>query len=271
MSSDWLRQTTNGGANSNIGWPDGPDSRPHAHAAQLRLNRHCHWPGFNQAWLTIRTSCVATLSGCHRWYLYLLWKATLASEEGCWMMDNTETDKVELHGSGYQVPKELEAMSRSRRCRAYARRRFEGEGRLLEFIFPINSILVQLDKKIHAVRSTGHRLVVLQVGNYGCPLDGPNIGMHNAPSGTISKFSSPVPTVDEELRNAVPFLQEDSIEEDLESGVPVGVGMRSKRRGFLAHGGAGGTPVFMGVGYVEGAEEDEDEQIGHASCPAEEP
>ncbi|KAF8958337.1 hypothetical protein BDZ97DRAFT_1762219 [Flammula alnicola] len=72
-------------------------------------------------------------------------------------------------------------------------------------------------------------------------------------------------TLDEELRNAVPFLQEDDIEEDLESGVLVGMGTRSKRRGFLAHGGAGGAPVFMGVGYVEGAEEDEDDRTGHAS------
>lgn len=39
----------------------------------------------------------------------------------------------------------------------------------------------------------------------------------------------------------------------------MGVGTKSKRKGFLARGGAGGPPVFMGVGYVEGAEEDEDD------------
>lgn len=56
--------------------------------------------------------------------------------------------------------------------------------------------------------------------------------------------------------------------EEFESGVFSSVGTRSKRRGFLAHGGAGGAPVFMGVGYVDGAEEEEherDEQDGHRS------
>jgi hypothetical protein len=43
--------------------------------------------------------------------------------------------------------------------------------------------------------------------------------------------------------------------EDLDSGTLVGVGSRSKNRGFLAHGGAGGPSVFMGVGYVEGVQE----------------
>lgn len=40
----------------------------------------------------------------------------------------------------------------------------------------------------------------------------------------------------------------------------IGVGSRSKKKGFLAHGGAGGQPVFMGVGYVEGVEEIEPEE-----------
>lgn len=40
---------------------------------------------------------------------------------------------------------------------------------------------------------------------------------------------------------------------ELESGVLMGVGQRSKELGFLAHGGAGGDPVLMGVGYVDGA------------------
>jgi len=31
----------------------------------------------------------------------------------------------------------------------------------------------------------------------------------------------------------------------------VGTGTRNKNEGFLAHGGAGGSPVFMGIGYVE--------------------
>lgn len=60
-------------------------------------------------------------------------------------------------------------------------------------------------------------------------------------------------TLDEEIR----------IAEDgglLDSGVLVGVGTRSKKRGFLKGGGAAGTPVHMGVGYVIGAEESEDEE-----------
>ncbi|KAF9471664.1 hypothetical protein BDN70DRAFT_551191 [Pholiota conissans] len=117
-------------------------------------------------------------------------------------------------------------------------------------------------------------------------------------------------TLDEELRTAVPFLHEDDHneeeegekdahvdpadaymaevaqqdadevpyqqegggeeEEDLDSGVLVGVGTRSKRRGFLAHGGAGGPPVFMGVGYVEGAEEDEEQEQENGPGYAEE-
>jgi len=31
----------------------------------------------------------------------------------------------------------------------------------------------------------------------------------------------------------------------------VGTGTRNKSEGFLARGGAGGSPVFMGMGYVE--------------------
>lgn len=42
----------------------------------------------------------------------------------------------------------------------------------------------------------------------------------------------------------------------------MGFGTRSKKLGFLAHGGAGGAPVFMGVGYVEGAEEDSEAHYG---------
>lgn len=55
-----------------------------------------------------------------------------------------------------------------------------------------------------------------------------------------------------------------SDDDPLESGVLTSFGQRSKRRGFLAHGGAGGTPVFMGVGYVQGAEDTEDEQIRYS-------
>lgn len=61
-------------------------------------------------------------------------------------------------------------------------------------------------------------------------------------------------TLDEEIRTA----EDDG---SLDSGVIVGVGSRSKKKGFLAGGGAAGVPVFMGVGYIEGAEDSgEDER-----------
>jgi hypothetical protein len=64
------------------------------------------------------------------------------------------------------------------------------------------------------------------------------------------------PTLDEELRqaHARSLLHENDEEPDLYSGTLVGVGTRSKQKGFLAHGGAGGVPVFMGDGYVDGVE-----------------
>lgn len=50
---------------------------------------------------------------------------------------------------------------------------------------------------------------------------------------------------------------EEEEEEDLHHGLYVGTGTRSKKEGFLAHGGAGGIPVFMGAGYVDGTEDEE--------------
>ena len=71
-------------------------------------------------------------------------------------------------------------------------------------------------------------------------------------------------TLDEELRRAGDKLWDADADEDdsaeLESGLLVGVGSKSTRKGFLSGGGAAGIPVFMGPGYVEGvegAEEDE--------------
>jgi len=61
-------------------------------------------------------------------------------------------------------------------------------------------------------------------------------------------------TLDEEMRIA----EDDG---SFDNGVLVGVGTRSNKRGFLKGGGAAGTPVHMGVGYVIGAEESEDEDI----------
>jgi len=69
--------------------------------------------------------------------------------------------------------------------------------------------------------------------------------------------------LDEELRSVVSRRDaEDGGHEydDFNSDVLVGLGTRSKRRGFLAGGGAGGIPVFMGAGYVDGAIDDGDEQ-----------
>lgn len=80
-------------------------------------------------------------------------------------------------------------------------------------------------------------------------------------ASSISRTSQRRLTLDEELWEADKrslLAQADGDEEDnLESEIFVGVGTRSKTQGFLAHGGAGGPPVFMGVGYVEGAEEEE--------------
>ncbi|KAG2153957.1 hypothetical protein DEU56DRAFT_772001 [Suillus clintonianus] len=61
-------------------------------------------------------------------------------------------------------------------------------------------------------------------------------------------------TLDEELARA--RSSDRLVELGLESGELVGTGTGSKQRGFLAGGGAGGAPVFMGVGYVRDVEED---------------
>ncbi|KAG0692067.1 hypothetical protein DFH29DRAFT_581453 [Suillus ampliporus] len=61
-------------------------------------------------------------------------------------------------------------------------------------------------------------------------------------------------TLDEELARA--RSSDRLVELGLESGELVGTGTGSTHRGFLAGGGAGGAPVFMGAGYVRGAEDD---------------
>ncbi|KAJ3818285.1 hypothetical protein F5878DRAFT_623871 [Lentinula raphanica] len=77
-------------------------------------------------------------------------------------------------------------------------------------------------------------------------------------------------TLDQELRAAqkATLLAEtegEYSEDELNHGTFVGTGTRSKKLGFLAHGGAGGLPVWMGEGYVlgvgntEAEDEDEDE------------
>lgn len=74
-------------------------------------------------------------------------------------------------------------------------------------------------------------------------------------SATASKRS----TLDDELRRADASVVAD-LEDELENGTFVGVGMRGREHGFLAHGGGGGVPVLMGVGNVENLEEMQEEQ-----------
>lgn len=53
-----------------------------------------------------------------------------------------------------------------------------------------------------------------------------------------------------------------------DDGFYVGSGTRDRIHGFLAHGGAGGMPVFIGGDSVEGAEEEcEREDVPHPRDP----
>ncbi|KAJ3815173.1 hypothetical protein F5876DRAFT_72311 [Lentinula aff. lateritia] len=72
-------------------------------------------------------------------------------------------------------------------------------------------------------------------------------------------------TLDEEMRAAHRAslnvgTQGEYSEDELGNGVLVATGARSKNLGFLAHGGAGGPPVWMGEGYVLGVGDAEEEQ-----------
>lgn len=57
-------------------------------------------------------------------------------------------------------------------------------------------------------------------------------------------------TLDEELKHAGDHLWD--TDDEAESGDLVSVGVKDNRRGFLARGGGGGSPVYMGSGYVQG-------------------
>ncbi|KAI6147003.1 hypothetical protein EDD17DRAFT_80378 [Pisolithus thermaeus] len=74
-----------------------------------------------------------------------------------------------------------------------------------------------------------------------------------------SKGDRRPPTLDEELRTAQPQAADAGGAESFEDNVFVATGTKNNRKGFLAHGGGGGPPVFMGVGYVQGAEESDTE------------
>ncbi|EMD33473.1 hypothetical protein CERSUDRAFT_87319 [Gelatoporia subvermispora B] len=73
-------------------------------------------------------------------------------------------------------------------------------------------------------------------------------------------------TLDEELQRAGDALWAepedtvDGVHAEEENGELVGVGTKSKKAGFLAGGGASGIPVFMGVGYVRGAEDSREDR-----------
>lgn len=80
------------------------------------------------------------------------------------------------------------------------------------------------------------------------------------PASSASNHVKRRRTLDEELRRAGDQLWAEGDEEDdvdLDNGLLVGVGSKSTRKGFLSGGGAAGLPVFMGPGYVDGAEDDE--------------
>ncbi len=57
------------------------------------------------------------------------------------------------------------------------------------------------------------------------------------------------PTLDQELRRAL------DAEMELESDTYTGVGTRSMKEGFIAHGGAGGVPVLIGPGNLAGLDQ----------------
>ncbi|CAK5268798.1 unnamed protein product [Mycena citricolor] len=80
--------------------------------------------------------------------------------------------------------------------------------------------------------------------------------VHSPPHKTAQNM-----TLDQELvaaRSRVYTRVRPGSQSDPDSGLFVGLGSRAKNRGFLARGGAGGSPVFMGVGYVQGVDNDDE-------------
>lgn len=62
-------------------------------------------------------------------------------------------------------------------------------------------------------------------------------------------------TLDAELRRAGDRLWDDDEAADgLDSGTLTGVGIKDMQGEFLARGGGGGPPVYVGEGYVQGTE-----------------
>ena len=60
-------------------------------------------------------------------------------------------------------------------------------------------------------------------------------------------------TLEAEIRRAGNDLWEQDNDNNLDDGILTGVGSKNMQGGFLARGGGGGSPVYMGVGYVQGA------------------
>ena len=83
--------------------------------------------------------------------------------------------------------------------------------------------------------------------------------MSSTQSGGASSKSARRRTLDEELRNSDGITEEDLRVLDLEPHVFTAVGTRNERKGFLAHGGGAGIPVFMGAATEE--HEDDDIEI----------
>jgi len=86
--------------------------------------------------------------------------------------------------------------------------------------------------------------------------------MSSMQSGGTSSKSARRRTLDEELRNSDGITEEDLRVLDLEPHVFTAVKTRNERgerKGFLAHGGGAGIPVFMGAATEE--HEDDDIEI----------
>jgi hypothetical protein len=93
------------------------------------------------------------------------------------------------------------------------------------------------------------------------------LGLESFPSDDLMNDSKSIPATLSRRKSAGSLVEEfmhgpSSGEYDnlgMDSGVFVGLGTKSKRRGFLAHGGAGGPSVFMGKGYIDGAVDSDEE------------
>ena len=105
------------------------------------------------------------------------------------------------------------------------------------------------DELEYASENDGHTLSFLNERSFAGVTPYPK----TTATGALPNGHTRRKTLDEEIRIA----EDDG---SFDSGVFVGVGTRSKKRGFLKGGGAAGTPVHMGVGYVIGAEESDDEE-----------